>query len=241
MKRTPGHEYFLFDTAFTIVEIGIYTLSFLGPLFLLWSARALDFTWLVLLGVVLWPVTGILFGTLLVILARVLVWKWPRGRMLLTSRRAIAWFVLDRIMKMIYRSPFRVLLEANNLLRLLFYRGMGARVDWTLLTGQGVKLTEPWLVTIGRNVTLGDGAHVTAHKVEGNVVTLEEIEIGKETVIGAGAIVFPGCRIGDNVTVGAKSTVSQRTVIPDGEVWVGIPARKFDYFSRTQSQGNNHD
>ena len=78
MKRTPGHEYFLFDTVFNIVEIGIYTLSFLGPLFLLWNARGLDFPWLVLLGVVLWPVTGILFGALLVVLARITVWKWPR-------------------------------------------------------------------------------------------------------------------------------------------------------------------
>ena len=226
MKRTPGHEYFLFDTVFDLLELGIYATSFMGPLYLLWRARALDFPWLIGLGVALWPVVGIIFGVLLVILARALVWQWPRGRLLLTSRRAIAWFVLDRIMKMMYRSPFRVLLEANNLLRLLFYRGMGARVDWTLLSGQGVKLTEPWLVSIGRNVTLGDGANVTGHKVEGNVVTLEEIEIGKETVIGAGTIVFPGCRIGDNVTVGAKSMVSQRTVIPDGEVWVGVPARK---------------
>ena len=97
--------------------------------------------------------------------------------MLLTSRRAIAWFVLDRIMKIMFRSPFRALLEANNLLRVLFYRGMGAEVDWTLLIGQAVKITDPWLVTIGQNVTLGDGAHITAHKVEGNVVVLDEIHI----------------------------------------------------------------
>lgn len=236
MKRTSGHEYFLFDMAFNVVEIGIYALSLLGPLFLLWCGRNLDFPLLVLLGVVLWPMTGIIFGALLVILARALVWRWPRGRLLLTSRRAVAWFVLDRFMKMMYRSPFRVLLEANCLLRTLFYRGMGARVDWTLLTGQGVKLTEPWLVTIGRNVTLGDNAHVAAHKVEGNVVTLAEIKIGDETVVGAGAIVFPGCRIGNNVTVGAKSTVSRGTVIPDGETWVGIPARKLDLFSRHELQ-----
>jgi len=235
MNRTPGYEYFLFDTVFNIVELAVYMASLIGPLQLLWWLRGLDLPWLVVLGVALWPVTGILFGILLVVLARLTVWKWPRGRMLLTSRRAIAWFVLDRYMKIMFRSPFRALLEANCLLRTLFYRGMGARVDWTLLTGQGVKLTEPWLVRIGRNVTLGDGAHVTGHKVEGNVVVLEDIVIGKETVIGAGAIVFPGCRIGNNVTVGAKSTVSQRTVIPDGEIWVGTPARKFDYYSRSES------
>jgi len=239
MKRTPGHEFFLFDSFFNLIEIGVYALSFIAPVYLLWNARGLELHWLVLLGVVLWPVAGIIFGVLLVVLARMSVWKWPKGRMLLTSRRAVAWFILDRIMKIMYRSPFRSLLEANNLLRTLFYRGMGARVDWTLLTGQGVKLTEPWLVTIGHNVTLGDGAHITAHKVEGNVVVLEEIQIGKETVVGAGAIVFPGCQIGDNVTVGAKSTVSQRSVIPDGEIWVGVPASKFDFFSRARSQGDD--
>jgi hypothetical protein len=237
MNRTPGREYFLFDTLFNLIELGLYVLSLAGPVALLWELRGAGLPWLVLLAVLLWPLAGVVFGALLVILARALVWRWPRGRMLLTSRRAIAWFVLDRFMKMMYRSPFRVLLEANNLLRLLFYRGMGAGLDWTFMAGQDVKLTEPWLVRLGRNVLLGDGAHLAAHKVEGNVVTLDEIEIGDGTVIGAGAIVFPGCRIGNNVTVGAKSTVSRGTVIPDGETWVGIPARKLDYFSRSESQG----
>jgi acetyltransferase-like isoleucine patch superfamily enzyme len=105
------------------------------------------------------------------------------------------------------------------------------------MIGQGVKLTEPWLVKLGHHVLLGDNSHLASHKVEGSVVTLEDIEIGDETVVGAGAIVFPGCRIGKNVTIGAKSTVSRGTVIPDGETWVGIPARKYDYFSRCGSQG----
>jgi len=239
MNRAPDYGIFLFDSLANVVELLVYALSLMGPLYLLWQARALDFPWLVLLGVILWPLTGILFGALLVILARGLVWKWPRGRILLGSPRAMAWFVLDRIMKIMFRSPFRALLEANALLRLLFYRGMGAKVDWTLIIGQGVKLTEPWLVTLGHHVLLGDNSHLASHKVEGSVVTLEEIVIGDETVVGAGAIVFPGCRIGKNVTVGAKSTVSRRTVIPDGEVWVGVPAKKYDYFSRSRKQDEN--
>lgn len=239
MKRAPDYGMFLFDMLANFVEMLVYFLCFLGPLQLLWQARALAIPWLVLMGVVLWPVAGILFGALLVILARALVWKWPRGRILLSSPRAITWFVLDRLMKIMFRSPFRALLEANALLRMLFYRGMGAKLDWTLMIGQGVKLTEPWLVSLGHHVLLGDNAHLAAHKVEGNVVTLEEIEIGDETVVGAGAIVFPGCRIGRNVTVGAKSTVSRRTVIPDGEIWVGVPAKRYDYFSRSGMPDND--
>lgn len=236
MKRAPDYGVLVFDIIANLVELVIYALSFMGPLYLLWQLWFLDFPWLVLLGVALWPVTGIIFGALLVILARGLVRKWPRGRMLLSSPRAFSWFVLDRIMKIMFRSPFRALLEANALLRMLFYRGMGARVDWTLMIGQGVKLTEPWLVTLGHHVLLGDNSHLASHKVEGSVVTLEDIEIGDETVVGAGAIVFPGCRIGKNVTVGAKSTVSRGTVIPDGETWVGVPAKKYDYFSRSGSR-----
>jgi len=235
MKRAPDYGLFAFDTVWNLLELLIYAVSVMGPFYLLWGAQDLALPWLVLLGLALWPVTGVIFGALLVVLARLSVRQWPSGRMLLGSRGAIPWFILDRLMKIMFRSPFRSLLEANCLLRMLFYRGMGAKLDWSLMIGQGVKITEPWLVKLGHHVLLGDESHLAAHKVEGSVVTLEAIEIGDETVVGAGAIVFPGCRIGNRVTIGAKSTVSRRTVIPDGETWVGVPARKYDYFSRMEA------
>ena len=41
--------------------------------------------------------------------------------------------------------------------------------------------------------------------------------------IGSGAIIMPGVTIGENVSVGAGAVVTRS--IPDGEIWLGVPAR----------------
>jgi acetyltransferase-like isoleucine patch superfamily enzyme len=42
--------------------------------------------------------------------------------------------------------------------------------------------------------------------------------------IGAGAIILGGLTIGENAVIGAGAVVT--TDVPDGEIWVGNPARK---------------
>jgi putative colanic acid biosynthesis acetyltransferase WcaF len=50
------------------------------------------------------------------------------------------------------------------------------------------------------------------------------IEIGKNTFIGARAMILPGVRIGDRAIVGAMSVVSKD--VPDHQVVAGNPAKK---------------
>jgi carbonic anhydrase/acetyltransferase-like protein (isoleucine patch superfamily) len=50
--------------------------------------------------------------------------------------------------------------------------------------------------------------------------------IGKNTLIGMGAILLNGARIGDNCVVGAGALVSEGTVVSDKTVVNGMPARK---------------
>ena len=53
-----------------------------------------------------------------------------------------------------------------------------------------------------------------------------DVRIGNRTLIGAGATIGDRVTIGDDVTVGMGAVVLPETVIPDGETWVGVPARK---------------
>ncbi len=56
--------------------------------------------------------------------------------------------------------------------------------------------------------------------------------IGGSTKIGEGAWIAPGASLRDNITIGKFATVGLGAVvtknIPDGETWVGNPAKKFD-------------
>jgi carbonic anhydrase/acetyltransferase-like protein (isoleucine patch superfamily) len=60
----------------------------------------------------------------------------------------------------------------------------------------------------------------------GHNAILHGCSIGKNTLIGMGAILLNGARIGDNCVVGAGALVGEREVVSDNSVVVGIPARK---------------
>lgn len=66
---------------------------------------------------------------------------------------------------------------------------------------------------------IGDFSHVAPGCVLAGSVT-----VGKEVFIGMNASIKQGVKIGDNVIIGAGAVVINN--IPNGETWVGNPARK---------------
>ena len=66
---------------------------------------------------------------------------------------------------------------------------------------------------IGRLVTVG-------HKAIVHACTVED-----ECLIGMGAIVLDGARIGTRSIIGANATVKQEMVVPPGSLVLGTPAR----------------
>ena len=68
-------------------------------------------------------------------------------------------------------------------------------------------------VSIGRDCTIGHGA------------IIHGCTIGDNTLIGMGAIVLNGAKIGSNCIIGAGALVTGGTVIPDGSLVVGSPAK----------------
>ena len=68
-------------------------------------------------------------------------------------------------------------------------------------------------VSIGKNVTIGHGAIVHG------------CEIGDNVLIGMGAIIMNGCKIGSNSIIGAGALVTEHTVVEEGSVVFGSPAK----------------
>ena len=66
---------------------------------------------------------------------------------------------------------------------------------------------------IGKGVTVGHGAIVHG------------CTIGDNTLIGMGAIVLDWANVGSNCVIAAGSVVTPRTVIPDGSMVMGSPAK----------------
>lgn len=68
-------------------------------------------------------------------------------------------------------------------------------------------------LTIGQGVTVGHGA------------ILHSCAIGDHSLIGMGATVLDGAVIGEGCLVAAGAVVTPRTVIPDGSMVMGAPAK----------------
>jgi hypothetical protein len=110
------------------------------------------------------------------------------------------------------------------LLRSFLYRALGAKLGKGVLLGG--KVVEPQMVTMGDYSFAGEMSLLMAHAITRDTVVLKRIIIGNYVSIGSHAVIMPGVRIGDESIVAAGALVPMNTIIPSGEVWGGIPAKK---------------
>jgi carbonic anhydrase/acetyltransferase-like protein (isoleucine patch superfamily) len=81
-------------------------------------------------------------------------------------------------------------------------------------------------LVIGDYVTIGHG------------VVLHSCVIGDNSLIGMGAILLDGAKVGKNCLVGAGTIVTQNTVIPDGSLVIGSPGRVRRQLTKEEIEGN---
>jgi maltose O-acetyltransferase len=85
----------------------------------------------------------------------------------------------------------------------------------------------PWLITIGDDSGLSPGAIVMVHDASMQrhmgCTRIARVVIGNRVFVGAGAIILPGSRIGDDSIVAAGAVV--RGDIPPGSLVAGNPAK----------------
>jgi carbonic anhydrase/acetyltransferase-like protein (isoleucine patch superfamily) len=74
-------------------------------------------------------------------------------------------------------------------------------------------LADDFACVVGNWVTIGHGAIVHACRV------------GDETLVGMGAVILDGAVIGKQSLIGARALVKQGMKIPPGSLVVGVPAR----------------
>ena len=91
--------------------------------------------------------------------------------------------------------------------------------------------SEPWLVSIGNNVTITAGVVFITHDgstwlikdKKGRRYLFRKINVGNNVFIGINSIILPGVNIQDNVIIAAGSVVTKS--IPNGKIVGGNPAK----------------
>jgi acetyltransferase-like isoleucine patch superfamily enzyme len=107
-------------------------------------------------------------------------------------------------------------------------RAAGLNAPGPLHVGSGV-MFDPrfaWAISIGAHTRIAHDVRIIAHDAAMKTLTgyteVAQVVIGERCYLGAGVIVLPGARIGDDAVIGAGSIV--RGEIPSGAVAVGAPA-----------------
>lgn len=110
---------------------------------------------------------------------------------------------------------------------LLFYKLMGMKI------GRGTQInssniSDPSLIEMGENVTIGGSATIVAHYGMGGFLIISPVKIGDGATIGLKATILGGVEIGAGAKLMPNSVVLPRTIIPAGETWGGVPAKKIE-------------
>lgn len=180
-------------------------------------------------------VVGFWIGLLL--LRLVFIRKISPGTYDLQKPEALRWIIADTIMRLVERSFLHPYVDDFTPTRYVFYRLMGARVDTSFFFGWDAKILDPWLLEVGRGAVIGSFAVIAGHSVEGDKVVLDPVRIGDGATVGVRSVLLPGVEVGANAIVGAGSLVTKGTVIPEGEIWAGVPARKIGTVEESQPPG----
>jgi acetyltransferase-like isoleucine patch superfamily enzyme len=106
----------------------------------------------------------------------------------------------------------------------LFYLALGTRLGENTYS-QGI-IHDPPFVQVGDNSVVGQYAILVPHVIEGSRLAHYPIKIGNNVTIGAHSSVLGGVEIGDDAVVATGSVVKKDTRIGPGEIWGGVPAKR---------------
>lgn len=134
------------------------------------------------------------------------------------------------ILKKIYRTLYRIICGKFDPVRYAKKIGVNMEEDVHIYGKIGWG-TEPWIISIGKNVHITNGVKFITHdggtllfrKYIPDLEITKPIRIGNDVYIGNNVIILPGVTIGNKVVIGAGAVVSKD--IPDNSLAVGIPAR----------------
>lgn len=139
---------------------------------------------------------------------------------------ALPWIVGQSLLLIVRRSFLKGYLQDFGPPRCLFYRLMGAKIDRTFFLGVSADISDPWVLEVGSGVTIGAFSIISGHTVEGHTLIVKPVTIRDGATIGMRSVILPGVEIGANAIVGAGALITKDTVVPAGEIWAGVPARK---------------
>ncbi len=137
------------------------------------------------------------------------------------------------------RNPLRVAIQTVVIVLARYIPHLGVknwlyrRLGMTVGTGVAFALEStpdvfwPDRITVGAHAIIGYDATILCHEYLQEEYRVGEVVIGERAMIGAGAIVLPGVKVGSGARVAANSLVIED--VPPGTTVAGVPAEPVSY------------
>ena len=131
--------------------------------------------------------------------------------------------MLSTVLNILVTSTSRImpLKVKNSFLRLI---GIEIGEDTAIALGVQMDIFFPEKISIGKGTVIGYGTTVLTHETTTDRFSKGYVEIGDNVLIGAKTTVLPGVKIEDGATVSANSLVNRD--VKEGEKVGGVPVRK---------------
>lgn len=103
-----------------------------------------------------------------------------------------------------------------------------------IVIGEESNIQDGTIVHVSDDLPAIVGARVSV----GHRAIIHACEIGDETLVGMGAIVMDGARIGPRCVIAAGALVTKGTVVPEGSLVMGAPAKVVRQLSAEEQAAN---
>lgn len=103
-----------------------------------------------------------------------------------------------------------------------------------VVIGSGTNIQDGTVIhcSAGHPCMIGNGVSI------GHNAVVHGCSIGHNSLIGMGAVIMNGAKIGEDCIIGAGSLVTQGTVIPDGMLALGTPAKVVRPLTEEEKKSN---
>ncbi|HZT10980.1 MAG TPA: hypothetical protein VFB09_08115 [Actinomycetota bacterium] len=106
-----------------------------------------------------------------------------------------------------------------------FLKAMGMKIGRHSFVNTEL-ISDPSLITLGDDVTLGGSVRIFAHYGGGGNLVIAPVVVGDRATIGIAATIMGDVEIGAGAVVLAHAAVLPGSRIGPGETWGGVPARR---------------
>ena len=211
------------------IQVVVQLLALATPAALLYSSLNDPLTLLfsLLLSYYLYPLGILLFTAL----AGRLLPKPTPGY--ISNHRDLARFIMLYALSLFARrSPARWLAHVFPFPGVLYYRLWGSKVSSRASITSADVICDPYAVTIGEGTTIGEGVYIFSHyRPHPTTLLIGEVKIGNGVLIGCDSTIWADVTIGNGAVIQERSSLTPGTVVPPGEVWGGVPAKRLTTFN----------